>query len=160
MDGLPLFGWRTKYWNFLLKLAKNEPSPTVQASAGPATGPFHWENRRLTARELARLQTFPDSWSFAGSPHRQEMQIGNAVPPALAEFIALELRRQFLGERVRRRARLIPRRRSQVGASTRPMPVPTCYRHLEANHPPHPGTGQGPARVKERNMLGKQDRET
>lgn len=157
MDGLPLFGWRTKYWNFLLKLAKNEPAPTVQASAGPATGPFHWENRRLTTRELARLQTFPDSWRFSGSVRRQEMQIGNAMPPALAELIALELRRQLLGERVRRRARLIPERRSRAGAPTQPMPVPTCYRHLEANHPPHPGTGLGPAHARRRNMLGKAD---
>ena len=38
--GLPLFGWRTRYWNFLLKLAKDQPSWTIQAQPGPATGRF------------------------------------------------------------------------------------------------------------------------
>src|SRR3546814_15139025 len=36
--GIPLFGWRRRYWNFLLKLAKNKPSWTIQAQPGPATG--------------------------------------------------------------------------------------------------------------------------
>src|SRR6185436_5258983 len=58
--GLPLFGWRTRFWSFLLKLAKNRPSWTIQAQPGPAVGPFHWKNRRLTVRELCRIQTFPD----------------------------------------------------------------------------------------------------
>jgi DNA (cytosine-5)-methyltransferase 1 len=39
--GLALFGWRTRYWSFLLKLSKRLPSWTVQAQPGPAIGPFH-----------------------------------------------------------------------------------------------------------------------
>src|SRR5262249_33208768 len=39
--GEPLFGWRTRFWSFLLKLAKAQPSWTIQAEPGPATGPFH-----------------------------------------------------------------------------------------------------------------------
>src|SRR5262249_30903211 len=39
--GLALFGWRRRFWSFLLKLAKNQPSWTVQAQPGPAIGPFH-----------------------------------------------------------------------------------------------------------------------
>ena len=62
--GRPLFGWRTRYWNFLLKLAKDQPSWTIQAQPGPATGPFHWNNRRLSIEELSRLQTFPDGLTF------------------------------------------------------------------------------------------------
>ena len=62
--GVPLFGWRTRFWNFLFKLAKDRPSWTIQARPGPATGPFHWTNRRLSARELCRLQTFPDGLRF------------------------------------------------------------------------------------------------
>src|SRR5207249_5448445 len=46
-EGLPLFGWRRRYWNFLLKLAKDRPSWTLQAQPGPAVGPFHWTSRRL-----------------------------------------------------------------------------------------------------------------
>ena len=64
--GLPLFGWRTRYWSFLLKLAKDRPSWTIQAQPGSAIGPFHWQNRRLSAGEMARLQTFPDGLAFYG----------------------------------------------------------------------------------------------
>jgi site-specific DNA-cytosine methylase len=38
MGGMPLFGWRRRYWSFLLKLAKSQPSWTVQAQPGPAVG--------------------------------------------------------------------------------------------------------------------------
>ena len=55
--GLQLFGWRTRYWSFLLKLAKSLPSWTIQAQPASAIGPFHWRSRKLTTREMCRLQT-------------------------------------------------------------------------------------------------------
>ena len=55
-DGLPLFGWRTRFWSFLLKLAKDKPAWTIQADPGPATGPFHWDSMHF--------QTAP--WSGIG----------------------------------------------------------------------------------------------
>jgi len=64
--GEPLFGWRRRYWNFLLKLTKDRPSWTIQAQPGSATGPFHWGNRKLSTRELCRLQTFPEDVSLVG----------------------------------------------------------------------------------------------
>ena len=45
------------------------------------------QHRTLTVREAARLQTFPDTFRFAGSRSHQFQQIGNAVPPALGETI-------------------------------------------------------------------------
>ena len=63
------------------------PSPTVLAGGG-GTLLFHWkENRVLTNREFARLQTFPDWYTFAGSRGSVLRQIGMAVPPFGAKII-------------------------------------------------------------------------
>jgi DNA (cytosine-5)-methyltransferase 1 len=94
----PLFKWRSKYWSFLLKLSPDRPAPTIQAQPGPYIGPFHWENRRLRVGELKRLFTFPDEFEFVGSRSSIQAQIGNSVPPLLAEHVvrALHGRRRKL----------------------------------------------------------------
>ncbi len=84
----PVFEWRSRYWSFLLKLDPSRPSPTIQAQPGPNVGPFHWENRRLRVPELRRLFTFPDDFAFAGKRTSVQSQIGNAVPPLLAQRVA------------------------------------------------------------------------
>jgi DNA (cytosine-5)-methyltransferase 1 len=144
--GLPLFGWRTKYWSFLLKLAKNLPAWTISASPGPAAGPFHWRNRMLSSRELCRLQTFPDSYIIAGTRRIAHRQIGNAVPPALAEVIGLEIRRQLLRhEGVSTQPSLVPQHRENCPEPQVPRAVPEEYLELVGDHKPHPGTGKGPS---------------
>ncbi len=50
------------------------------------------EDRTLSIREAARIQTFPDRFRFAGRPSNRYQQIGNAVPPLLASAIGWELR--------------------------------------------------------------------
>lgn len=95
--GQPLFGWRTKFWSFLLKLAKDQPSWTIQADPGPATGPFHWKSRLLSTEELCRLQTFPSGYEIVGNRRSAHRQVGNAVPSAIGELLGLEIRRQFVG---------------------------------------------------------------
>ena len=50
------------------------------------------EDRTLSIREAARIQTFPDWFRFAGSPSNRYKQIGNAVPPMFANAMALSVR--------------------------------------------------------------------
>jgi DNA (cytosine-5)-methyltransferase 1 len=84
----PLFACRSRYWSFLLKLDPGRPSPTIQAQPGPNVGPFHWENRRLRVPELRRLFTIPDDYAFVGRRASVQSQVGNSVPPLLAEQVA------------------------------------------------------------------------
>ena len=84
----PRFEWRSRYWSFLLKLDPGRPSPTIQAKPGPNVGPFHWDNRRLRLPEILRLQTFPEAYEIAGTRRSAQKQVGNAVPPALAQRVA------------------------------------------------------------------------
>ena len=93
----PLFKWRSRYWNFLLKLDPDQPSPTIQAQPGPWVGPFHWHNRRLRLPEIKRLQTFPDDYEIVGTRRSAQIQIGNAVPPMLAEQLAGSLAAEARG---------------------------------------------------------------
>jgi DNA (cytosine-5)-methyltransferase 1 len=87
----PLFKWRSRYWTFLLKLDPDRPSTTIQSQPGPYIGPFHWRNRRLRLAEVKRLQTFPDEYAIIGSRRSAQSQLGNAVPPQLAEIVARPL---------------------------------------------------------------------
>lgn len=55
------------------------------------------QDRTLSVREAARIQTFPDRFRFAGHPTSRFRQIGNAVPPMLASAIAAEVRSSLNG---------------------------------------------------------------
>ncbi|WP_426265358.1 DNA cytosine methyltransferase [Sphingomonas sp. PWP1-2] len=142
--GLPLFGWRTRYWNFLLKLAKDRPSWTIQAQPGSATGPFHWSNRKLSARELARLQTFPDGLVFDASRNEIQRMLGNAVPSLLGEVLARAIAVQLLGRRrYGKPPRLMPPVRPDMPAPEFVQAVDRPYLALIDDHDDHPGTGLG-----------------
>ena len=156
--GTPLFGWRRRYWSFLLKLSKLLPSWTIAAEPGPAIGPFHWHNRRLSRQELMRLQTFPDGYRIEGNARSAQRQLGNAVPVALAERLALEIRKQFFSERInpRRPSALWPKRRGSPPPPTPTKKVPRRYITMASDLEDHPGTGKG-RRAKQRDTITSQD---
>ncbi|MGY3485414.1 DNA (cytosine-5)-methyltransferase 1 [Bradyrhizobium sp. USDA 4011] len=143
--GMSLFGWRTRYWSFLLKLAKDKPSWTIQAQPGPATGPFHWSSRKLSARELARLQTFPDNFKFDCDRAQVQRMVGNAVPSLLAEVLAREIRHQLLDSPMRnKKLKLLPPRRRVIPPQHAAEPVRASYMSLKGAHADHPGPSLGP----------------
>lgn len=144
-DGLPLFGWRRRYWNFLLKLSKHYPSWTIQAQPGSAVGPFHWRNRWLSRIELARIQTFPDSYVIQGTRRHAHHQLGNAVPSALAEILGHEIRKQFLGHSYSEIGpRKLVQNKNPVTPKAHPhLSVKDKYLKLLNTDTAHPGTGQG-----------------
>ncbi|HEY9653360.1 MAG TPA: DNA cytosine methyltransferase, partial [Coleofasciculaceae cyanobacterium] len=67
-----------------------KPSMTIKENHGGTHIHPHL-NRVISAREMARLQTFPDSFIFAGTMKKAMWQIGNAVPPRLAECVGYAL---------------------------------------------------------------------
>lgn len=142
--GQPLFGWRRRYWNFLLKLAKDRPSWTIQAQPGSATGPFHWSNRRFAMRELCRLQTLPDDLTPIGSRGDIQRLVGNAVPSLLAEIFAREIAVQFMNKkRNQEKPTLLPPHREDLPKPEAPATLPRKYRALIGSDEQHPGEGKG-----------------
>ena len=72
------------------RLRADQPSKAI--TAGASSEFVHpYEDRFLTLRECARLQTFPDTFAFYGTKAERALLIGNAVPPKLSEVIAKQL---------------------------------------------------------------------
>lgn len=79
---------RTTLSSIYRRLDPNKPAYTVTGSGGGGTHIYHWsQNRALTNRERARLQTFDDEFEFYGSKESVRKQIGMAVPPKGAKII-------------------------------------------------------------------------
>lgn len=81
------------------RIHRNEPSKTIIAAGGGGTWGYHYpENRPLTNRERARIQSFPDDFIFEGSTTEVRRQIGNAVPPVGVHALAEALKPLFFGK--------------------------------------------------------------
>ena len=115
---------RTDSTNLLGRLDPTLPAYTIttqfnNVTTGCFTHPF--EERSLSVREGARLQTFPDTFRFVGSLTSRCRQIGNAVPPLLASVLAHSLAVQIAGPRA---------------AEVHPAPTPPTRGHAQQAPPP------------------------
>lgn len=87
-----------KLSNIYKRLDRNKPAYTVTGSGGGGTHMYHWsENRALTNRERARLQTFPDKYHFIGGKESVRKQIGMAIPPRGMRHILTAVLKSFAG---------------------------------------------------------------
>jgi DNA (cytosine-5)-methyltransferase 1 len=78
------------------KLHPDKPSYTITGSGGGGTHGYHYaENRALTNRERARIQTFPDTFEFVGSKESVRKQIGMAVPVKLSNVVFTSILKTF-----------------------------------------------------------------
>lgn len=89
-----------KLSNIYKRLDPMKPAYTVTGSGGGGTHMYHWsENRALTNRERARLQTFPDDHVFFGSKESVRKQVGMAVPPNGMQVIFEALLKTIAGSK-------------------------------------------------------------
>lgn len=101
-DGGTIYDLPDEYWEVRKYRKGFERMPSFKPCHTVDTGHrnyFHYkENRIPTARENARLQSFPDNYIFLGTKTDQYKEIGNAVPPQLAYCIAEAIRQQLIIE--------------------------------------------------------------
>lgn len=85
----------TKFPNKWRKMWSDQPARTLMAHLGKDSySHIHYDSRQartISVREAARLQSFPDSFSFFGTMNPAFRQIGNAVPPLLAKAVAMHM---------------------------------------------------------------------
>jgi DNA (cytosine-5)-methyltransferase 1 len=97
-EGLQLHVKGAKISQIYKRLDPAKPAYTVTGSGGGGTHIYHYsEPRALTNRERARLQTFPDTYTFIGSKESVRKQIGMAVPQRGAKIIFETILKCFAG---------------------------------------------------------------
>lgn len=150
--GEPLFGRRRRFWSFLLKLSPNRPAWTISAKPGPATGPFHWDNRPLAIEEMLALQTFTRDWRIEGPHTARVRQVGNATPALLAEVFGRAIGSGAFDLEYKAPPVLsIPKTRKQPTVA-RIVEVPEEFLRHRALHEAHPGEGLGPGAIRSRSQ--------
>ena len=89
---LPAEFWQVRKYNPAFeRMSTTRPSNTIDTGH---RNYFHYSEPRIpTVRESARIQSFPDSFEFVGTRGSQYKQVGNAVPPMLAQVIAEEIKK-------------------------------------------------------------------
>ncbi len=125
----PVFGWRSKFSDFLYKADPSMPVRAIKAQGGKYTGPFSWFNRPFNADELKRLQTFPDNFELVGSRGVAIHQIGNSVPPQFGRMLALSVLTQVFDTKLPFNLPLLAPN-EKLGFRTRKRQLTTRYQQI------------------------------
>ena len=93
---------KSGYPNIYGRLEQHEPAGTITGNCGCISAPGKFihpiDNRAITVREAARLQSFNDTTKFVGSQNSKYKQVGNSVPPLLAEALAIQIKSFLLNK--------------------------------------------------------------
>ena len=92
IKSLPPEYWQVRKYNKAFeRMSSSRPSNTIDTCH---RNYFHYLEPRIpTVREAARIQSFPDKFEILGTRGSQYKQVGNAVPPLLAQAIAEEIKK-------------------------------------------------------------------
>lgn len=128
---------RSAYDDVYGRLWWDKPSITITGHArNPASGRYvhPTQHRGLSVREAALLQGFPSRWLFSGGLGPAFMQVGNAVPPAFAAFLAVHMIGEMMGPAVEKLDTEVDITQSVGPSFSRLIPaLKAGHRHL---HPP------------------------
>ncbi len=122
LDLLPAGMRRAKRSDHTRRYGRLHPkrmSPTIMTKCDPHWGTVvHYDQERIiSVREAARIQSFPDWFRFEGSKGEQYRQVGNAVPPLLAQAIAEHIKNLLLADKVHETAELNARESGSLAPS-------------------------------------------
>ena len=100
ISDLPEEYWKVRKYNKAFqRMNSKEPSHTIDTGH---RNYFHYkENRVPSVRECARIQSFPDKFVFIGAKTSQYKQVGNAVPPLLAQEIAQQIKKYIISNKAK-----------------------------------------------------------
>lgn len=105
-----------KWW----KMTRDQPARTLMAHlAKDSYSHIHYDSeqaRTISVREAARLQSFPDGFTFHGTMNPAFRQIGNAVPPLVAKALAREIHAVLVSQAKRRRGPVTAARKQHSGS--------------------------------------------
>jgi DNA (cytosine-5)-methyltransferase 1 len=106
------------------RLSRRDLCCTILTKCDPHWGSYihPTQDRTITVREAARLQSFPDTFRFGDHISKQYEQIGNAVPPAMAKAVASALTRHLRRRKVKAKRRAQTPRASTIRRVVIPMP--------------------------------------
>jgi len=93
------FQLKSGYSNIYGRLHLDKPADTITGNCGCISAPGRFihpiQDRAISVREAARLQSFPDDYVFKGSLNQKYKQVGNAVPPLMALSLAKSITQVF-----------------------------------------------------------------